>query len=139
MVLFPAPEGPTRAVNEPAAAVKETSRNTGSLESTDSSRATDSRDARETSAAVGYVKLTESNSTPRAPDGNPRGSAGSRTNGSRSRTSNTRSKDTSAVMTSTRTLLRAVSGPYSCASRATRASRVPKVMAPWITKFPPRP
>ena len=52
MVVLPAPEGPTRAISSPGSAWKVTSKRTW-LRAVFSSTATDSREASETSAALG--------------------------------------------------------------------------------------
>ena len=110
MVVFPAPDGPTIAVSEPAGAVKEIPFNTSPL-STVSALATDSSDASEISSAFGYENVTLLNSMLKS--FLVSGCAFGRLMiiGCRSRTSKTRSNETSAVITSIRTLDNAVSGP----------------------------
>ncbi len=54
-----------------------------------------------------------------------------------SSTSNTRSKDTRDVANSTRVFDRAVSGPYRLPRYAERATMVPTVMAPLMTRTAP--
>ncbi len=110
MVVLPPPLGPTRATSCPGYAVKLTACRTGPPPAR-SPDAVDSRERSETSSADGYEKATSSNWTSTGPSGNRTGCGACATSGCRSSTSKTRSKDTSAVMTSTRTLDRAVSGP----------------------------
>ena len=62
MVVLPAPDGPTRAVNVPGAAMNERFLRTSPL-STLSGRAADSSEARDISFARGYEKCTSLNST----------------------------------------------------------------------------
>ena len=66
-------------------------------------------------------------------------SLSSLTIGSRSKTSKTRSKETSALITSTLTLERAVSGPYNLANNAVIANKVPTVIDSLIARCPPTP
>ena len=101
--------------------------------------ATDSRDAREISSARGYENLTLLNEILSGPDEIGLASALSRTIGVRSSTSKTRSNETSAVITSTRTLESAVSGPYNRASKAVMANKVPKVISLLMVRCPPTP
>ena len=138
MVVLPAPLGPTSATSVPGSTVKETPCSTGPLPRR-SPVAMLSSEARETSSAEGYENDTSSTSTRTGPAGTGRASGASATSGFRSSTSKTRSKDTSAVRMSTRTLEIAVSGPYSRASSAVRASRVPTVRVSLTAITPPTP
>ncbi len=110
-MVLPAPDGPTSATIWPGSTVKLTSKRTWA-ETVVSRTATDSREARETSSAVGYRKSTWSNSMVAGPGGTGRASGASVIIGGRSSTSKTRSNETSAVMTSIWTLDSAVNGPY---------------------------
>src|SRR6266550_3761583 len=112
IVVLPAPEGPTSATSWPGAAVNETPCSTSWLGAW-SSTATSSSEASDTSAAVGYENRTSSNSMEREPARSATASGPSAISGGRSSTSKTRSNETSALITSTRTLDSAVSGPYS--------------------------
>ena len=109
MVVFPAPDGPTRATMWPGSTVKETSWRT-SLRWPASSTATDSSEASETSPALGYVKSTSSNAMEALPRGTSTASGSSSIMGSMSSTSKMRSKETRAVMTSRLTFESWVSG-----------------------------
>ena len=110
MVVFPAPDGPTRAVSVPGSAANEIPFNI-SPESTVSNFAADSSEASEISSAFGYRNETFLNST-RGIDVVSAVAPGLLvTMGAKSSTSNTRSKETSAVMTSIRIFESAVKGP----------------------------
>ena len=109
-MVFPAPDGPTRAVRVPGSAVNETPFKI-SPESTVSNFAADSKDAKEISSAFGYRNETSLNST-RGIDVFSAVAPGLLvTIGAKSRTSKTLSKDTRAVITSIRIFERAVNGP----------------------------
>jgi hypothetical protein len=110
VVDLPAPDGPTSATICPGWTVNDTPRST-SADAARSRIATSSSDASDTSAALGYRNRTSRNSTRPVPDFIGRAFAGSAIDGCRSSTSKTRSNDTSALITSTRTFDRAVSGP----------------------------
>src|SRR5471030_1334466 len=110
MVVLPAPDGPTSAVMVPGRTSNDTSKSTCWLGAW-SRTATDSREASDTSLAVGYLNDTLRNSTAAEPRASTSASGLSSTIGGRSSTSKTRSKLTSAVITSTCTLDSAVSGP----------------------------
>src|SRR6266550_133206 len=138
IVVLPAPEGPTSATSWPGAAVNETPCSTSWLGAW-SSTATSSSEASDTSAAVGYENRTSWNSIERAPVGNVAASGASAISGGRSSTSKTRSNETSALITSTRTLDSAVSGPYSRDSSSASVTTVPASSRPVSANQPPSP
>src|SRR5207248_1545147 len=138
IVVLPAPDGPTSAVICPDLTVNDTPFSTV-WDGVASRTATDSRDASETSSALGYPKTTSSNCTTSAPGARSTAFGASATIGGRSSTSNTRSNDTSAVMTSTCTFDSEVRGPYSWRSSAANATSVPTSIVPLMARTPPRP
>ena len=104
-----------------------------------SSTATSSSDASDTSDALGYRKTTSRNSTVAARAGTGRASGRSSMPGDRSSTSKTRSKETSALITSIRTLDSDVSGPYSRVSSSASVTTVPAEICPVTASQPPSP
>src|SRR5918993_4729510 len=138
MVVLPAPDGPTSATSSPGAALNDTPCST-SWAGAWSSTATSSSEASDTSAAVGYEKCTSANSIDRAPGASVAAPGLSATIGRMSSTSKTRSKDTSALITSTRTLDSAVSGPYNRVSSSASATTSPARSVPLTANQPPSP
>ena len=135
---MPAPDGPTKAVVVPGSTTKERLWSTWP-EGTDSTFATDSRDANEISFGLGYEKSTFLNSIFPVVVESVFAPSLFLTIGSKSSTSKTLSKETSEVITSIRTLEIAVSGPYKRANSAVIAKSVPTVKPPLMARCPPIP
>ena len=138
MVLLPAPDGPTMPVKVPGFTVKVMFFKTSPLVGI-SGFAIISNDARDISSAFGYEKETFSKVNSGLLVCSFTAFGASTTIGFKSSTSKTLSKDTSALITSTRTFERAVSGPYNLASNAVIASNVPTVKSPLMARCPPTP
>ena len=133
-MVLPAPDGPTSATSCPGGAVKVTSCSTCWPGCPARARQRDRLQRRQRHLVGRRVRNDTGRTRCRARRPADRCDAAARsgtasgfsaTSGGRSSTSKTRSKLTSAVITSTRTLDSAVSGPYSRPSSAVSATSVP--------------